>query len=208
MRTALAALLLFAAGAAQADEPGRYDYWVLALSWSPQYCAEAGKRGAGEPQCMRPYAFVVHGLWPQYERGYPDNCGKVEYLDDSLIRRMLPLMPSKGLVIHEWRKHGSCSGLDAKHYFAKVEQAYASLNLPARYQLPQDYISSNVRSIENDFIAANPKLRPNGLALQCGGRYLKEIRVCLDKSLQPRACGSDLADRCGREVALRPSRGG
>src|SRR5690606_775520 len=55
---------------------GVFDYYSLVLSWSPTYCASA-KSTEGEPQCRRdarPYAFVLHGLWPQYERGYPEYC--------------------------------------------------------------------------------------------------------------------------------------
>ena len=54
---------------------GDFDFYVLALSWSPSYCAIEGD-GADPAQCAngRPYAFVVHGLWPQYEKGYPRDC--------------------------------------------------------------------------------------------------------------------------------------
>ena len=57
------------------NEPGKFDYYVLALSWSPSYCQAAQERApnrAPDQQCSgRPFSFVVHGLWPQYERGFP-----------------------------------------------------------------------------------------------------------------------------------------
>lgn len=189
---------------ARADLPGRFDYYVLALSWSPQYCAGPGARG--DPQCARPYGFVVHGLWPQHERGWPEDCGKGEWLSERLIERMLAIMPSRKLVLHEWRKHGVCSGLGAEAYFAATEQAYRSLRIPARYQSPRDWLRLAPKEIEADFRAANPALRPEGLALECSGNYFRELRVCLDKSLAPRACGADLRDRCGAQTTLRPSR--
>src|SRR5262245_33662096 len=71
----LAAAVMGSAALAQRGEPGAFDYYVLALSWSPTYCADGGEE-RNDPQCTlgqkgRPYAFVLHGLWPQYERGWP-----------------------------------------------------------------------------------------------------------------------------------------
>src|SRR3979411_349189 len=73
----LAALIGVAtAGTASAQDrrqnaPGEFDFYVLSLSWSPSFCEEAAERGGGgrsQVQCGgRPYSFVVHGLWPQYE---------------------------------------------------------------------------------------------------------------------------------------------
>lgn len=200
----LAAVLLGLAGCAAADAPGRFDYYVLALSWSPQYCASDNARG--DPQCSRPYGFVVHGLWPQHERGWPKDCGRGEWLPEALIERMLPIMPSRKLVLHEWRKHGVCSGLGAEGYFAATERAYRSIRIPERYRSPRDWLRLAPVQIEADFRAANPALRPEGLALECSGNYFRELRICLDKSLQPRACGADLRDRCGAQTTLRPSR--
>lgn len=199
-----AALLVWASRPAWADLPGRFDYYVLALSWSPQYCA--GSQASDDPQCRRPYGFVVHGLWPQHERGWPQDCGKGEWLPDALIERMLPLMPSRKLILHEWRKHGVCSGLGAQGYFNAVERAYRSVRIPERYRAPRDYLRVSPTQLESDFRAANPALRPDGITLECSGNYFKEIRICMDKQLQPRACGSDLRDRCGGQTTLRPSR--
>src|SRR5205823_13549256 len=58
------------------NEPGQFDFYVLALSWSPSFCEASGERGTPpQQQCgARPYSFVVHGLWPQYERGFPEFC--------------------------------------------------------------------------------------------------------------------------------------
>ena len=58
------------------NQPGQFDFYVLSLSWSPSFCEAAGERGTPpQQQCgARPYSFVVHGLWPQYERGFPEFC--------------------------------------------------------------------------------------------------------------------------------------
>ena len=79
--TGLAGLSPAAAQQRKDDEPGKFDFYVLVLSWSPSYCASVEERAADrrrrpDQQCEggRPYAFVVHGLWPQYERGFPSWC--------------------------------------------------------------------------------------------------------------------------------------
>ena len=204
LRWVLGVCALLASVVGRADEPGRFDYYVLALSWSPQYCASEAR--PGDPQCARPYAFVVHGLWPQHERGWPENCGRGEYLADSLIDKALGFMPSKSLVIHEWRKHGVCTGLSARDYFATTERAYRSINIPAAYVQPATALIRSTGALEHDFLLANPALRSNGLAVQCSSRYLREIQICLDKTLKPRACGSDVRDRCKGDFVLRPAR--
>jgi ribonuclease T2 len=199
----LAALLSLSACAAEAPPP--FDYYVLSLSWSPEYCASEAR--PKDPQCVRPYAFVVHGLWPQYERGWPKDCGRGEYLSNELIANAMQFMPSKPLVIHEWRKHGVCSGLSAARYFDTAERAYRSITIPARFTALEQPLSTTVQQIEAAFLAANPKLSPDMIATQCRGRHLQELRLCMTPDLQPRRCGVDLKDRCGREVVLRPSRG-
>jgi len=201
-------LLLFAllaASSARADTAGRFDYWLLALSWSPQYCATSTR---DEPQQCGPsrhYGFVVHGLWPQNERGFPKRCQQSARVPDSLVDRMLPLMPSPGLIQHEWREHGVCSGLSAKDYFARIDRLWSGLKIPARYTAPDQPIRIKPAQLEDDFTRINPDLRADGIALQCSGQYLRELRICFDRQLRPRACSTEVRDRCGSSVLLRPA---
>lgn len=176
---------------------------VLSLSWSPQYCAQAQRPDEG--QCSRPYGFVVHGLWPQGGRGRSQDCGAVPRVSESTIERMLPIMPSRGLVIHEWRTHGACSGMDADAYFDAVTRAYRGLRIPPRYQSPAETLTVDAETLEREFVDAN-QLPAGALALECSGPYLQEVRVCLDPALAPRACGTATRDRCGAQVMLRPVR--
>lgn len=196
------ALLGAGTGPAAADRPAAtaFDYYLLSLSWSPEYCASA-RRDDGL-QCSRPRSFVVHGLWPQYERGYPQRCdSRGERVPERTIERMLPLMPSRGLVIHEWRTHGSCSGLDPEVYFDTVTRAWSGLRLPAlRTDSDQRVAAAGLRE---QFREANPQLSPDGLRLVCSRGYLSEVRICLDKALAPRACGADVRDRCPPFLTLR-----
>src|SRR6478609_8567146 len=126
--SAAVALWLAIAGIAVAqdrrqNQPGQFDFYVLSLSWSPSFCEAAGERGTPpQQQCgARPYSFVVHGLWPQYERGFPEFCQQpAPFIESPIINGMLDLMPARQLVIHEWRKHGVCAGLPARGYFETI----------------------------------------------------------------------------------------
>src|SRR3954451_17725243 len=131
-------LVLFAAAApaqdARQNTPGQFDFYVLSLSWSPSFCEAAGER-APEQQCgARPYAFVVHGLWPQYEKGFPEFCQVPSpRLDRNIMTSMLDLMPAPRLIYHEWDKHGTCSGLSQRAYFETIRKARAMVKIPAEY---------------------------------------------------------------------------
>ena len=136
----LAAALATLAGGAKAQDkrqnaPGEFDFYVLSLSWSPSFCEEAAERGGrSQIQCGgRPYAFVVHGLWPQYENGFPEYCQRPSpRLNRSIVSSMLDLMPAPGLIFNEWDKHGTCSGLEGRSYFETIRKARAAIKIPAR----------------------------------------------------------------------------
>lgn len=206
------ALLAFCGSAVFVDaaraegKPGRFDYWVLALSWSPQHCATTPRADATQCGARRSYGFIVHGLWPQYERGFPSSCGKAAYVPEALIDGLLPIMPSKPLILHEWRKHGTCSGLDAPHYFGTLRRAFEKLSIPSAYRDLAQPLLQSPRQIESAWMRSNPALRADGIALQCSGRYFSELRICYDRQLVPRHCGPDLDDRCGAQALFRPLR--
>lgn len=205
--------LLFVVGAAVAqsrsDEPSGFDFYVLALSWSPSYCAAEGERRDTE-QCAsgRPYAFVVHGLWPQFERGYPEFCGgRNEQVSRAMTERMLPLMPSRGLIRHQWRKHGTCTGLSQQAYFATVERARRRVAVPPGFARLASYRMVSPDSVAQAFRIANPGLDARSMAVTCDRRFLREVRVCLDKALEFRQC-PEVARRACRapRVAMPPIR--
>jgi len=185
------ACLLTDAAQVEARDAGRFDYYVLALSWSPSYCARAG-RSADPMQCRatRPFRFVLHGLWPQYERGYPEFCRLPQGSDLSreTIDGMLDLMPSRGLVRHQWRKHGSCSGLDPEAYFDLSRRAFARVKIPAAFTATTAGGQVSPDAVETAFRLANPGLRDNAIAVTCEGGRLSEVRVCLTRDLQFRSC--------------------
>jgi ribonuclease T2 len=178
---------------------GDFDYYVLALSWSPTYCAQL-REARYDPQCHaggeRRYAFVLHGLWPQYERGWPEYCRSPDrgYVPRPVANRMLDIMPSDKLIFNEYRKHGTCSGLGVDGYFALARRLYDKVSIPRRYVgLTDDRLMLSPGELVGDFVEANPGLTPQMLAIECGGpgQRLREVRICFDKNGAFRACGGN-----------------
>lgn len=205
--------MLAAPGAAQdrrQNEPGKFDYYVLSLSWSPSYCeasAERGSNRAPDQQCSgRPFAFVVHGLWPQYERGFPSFCQvPAPRLDRRIVGSVLDLMPSPRLVFHEWDRHGTCSGLTAHAYFETIRKARAVVKIPEAYlALPQPK-TVTAADITDAFIQANPNLSRDDFAVLCDRKRLSEVRVCLTKTFAFRACPEVKRGACRLDKMVMPA---
>lgn len=186
---ALALVALRPVAAQERATPGAFDFYVLALSWSPEYCAGPG-RERGSPQCdpARRLGFVTHGLWPQYDRGYPSACDS-RGAPPAAIAESGDLYPDQGLARHEWRMHGTCSGLPAAAYFRAVRQARDKVAIPEPLaDLARDG-QTTAANIERAFAAANPGLRPEMMSVTCRRGALQEVRICLDRDLRGfRAC--------------------
>ena len=173
------------------EPPGAFDFYVLSLSWSPSYCEAEGER-ANRQQCAeeRDLGFVTHGLWPQHERGWPEYCASREpdRVPDALVARYLDLIPSAGLIGHQWRKHGTCTGLAQTDYLATVRAARNAVSLPAALADTKARQRVDPDEVERDFLAANPGLAADGIAVTCESGLLREVRICLTKALAFRAC--------------------
>ncbi|MEH3093053.1 MAG: ribonuclease [Agrobacterium cavarae] len=175
---------------AKTSETG-FDFYVLSLSWSPAFCAsDAGRNSRQQCGSDRKFGFVVHGLWPQNDQGYPEFCGadKNERVPDNLGRSMFDIMPSMGLIGHQWRKHGSCSGLTQKQYFDKTRDAYDRIKIPADLSVGDQSKKLSADAIEAAFVDANPGMTKSGIAISCEGPRLEEVRICLSKTLSFRDC--------------------
>jgi ribonuclease T2 len=189
--------------------PGQFDFYVLALSWSPSYCDAARERNPDRPpeqQCgERPYAFVVHGLWPQYDKGSPEFCQQpAPRLSRPLVSAMLDLMPSPRLVFHEWDKHGTCSGLSPGGYFETVRKARALVKIPAEFIELAGARLVTPGEVEEAFIQANPGLPAEAIAVSCDSKRLSEVRICVGKDLRFRACPDVDRRACRRDRLVMP----
>ena len=193
--------------------PGQFDFFVLALSWSPSFCAAAAERGPERVpslQCgARPYSFVVHGLWPQYEHGFPQYCEiPPPRLDHATMSAMLDLMPAPGLIFHEWDAHGTCSGLSPGPYFQTVRRARAAVKIPPEFVALQKPLGVTPKAVEDAFVKANPGLTPDDMAVGCDKRRLTEVRLCLSKDLKFRGCPEIVKRSCRRDqIVMPPVRG-
>lgn len=186
-------VLLSACKAEDTDIPkgSGYDFLVLALSWSPTYCILEGDQ-ANRQQCgtQANHAFVVHGLWPQFEKGWPEFCNSSEpkRVPDDLVKQNLDLMPSAGLIGHQWRKHGSCSGLNQRDYFKLVRAAWSKIQIPEPFKAAQDTAKIAPSEISKEFLKANPDLKQNGISVQCDDNFISEVRICMNHDLEFRSC--------------------
>jgi ribonuclease T2 len=197
------------------NTPGQFDFYVLSLSWSPSFCAGAAERGAAPAtanvQCgPRPYSFVVHGLWPQYETGYPEYCQHPSpRLGRNIMTSMLDLMPAPGLIYNEWDKHGTCSGLGERAYFETIRKARAAIKIPDDYLQLSDPKTVSPAEVEDAFIKANPGMKATGIAVTCNRKRLSEVRICMSKDLEFRDCPEIDKQACPLDqVTMPPVRGG
>jgi ribonuclease T2 len=183
-----------------------FDFYVLALSWSPSYCASKG--GDADPQqcgLAKPPGFTAHGLWPQFERGSPQNCAAdSRNIDRETLRRIEPVMPSDSLARHEWQKHGTCSGLSQAGYFSMLMRAVEKVRIPGQFTQMPAARQVSPSMVETAFLQANPGMEPKGFAAVCGGRYLSEVRICMTKDLKFRACPEVDRKACRANSAMMP----
>lgn len=184
------------------DSAAGFDYYLVALSWSPTWCES--NPGDNEQCGRRGFGFILHGLWPQLETGRgPRDCATGQRPDHATIERTLAFMPSRGLIEHEWRAHGTCTGLDPARYFALADRAYAAIRIPPELTAGAPILSMTADDVRDAFLRADSRLSANMLAVTCHSGRLAEVRVCVDASLEPRACGRGVDMRCPRDVALR-----
>jgi ribonuclease T2 len=179
----------------------------LSLSWSPSFCEAAGERGAPpQQQCAaRPYSFVVHGLWPQYEHGFPEFCQvPAPRLDRNIVSSMLDLMPAPRLIFQQWDKHGTCSGLSPAAYFETVRKVRATVKIPPEFVGINEVLTVTPDEVEEAFVRANPGLPRDAMAVTCDSRRLSEVRICVAKDFRFRACPDIDARACRRDNVVMP----
>lgn len=184
-------------------EPGQYDYYLLNLSWAPEFCgtlktltpAEQAARTSTE--CTVPHTFVLHGLWPQnFDGTYPGTCGVRPGPAD--WTRYLDMTPDLSLLKHEWAKHGTCTALAPEAYFAAARQAYTAVVVPQAFQQVSKPDMLAPDTILGMFYAANPSFPQGGFALSCGRNHLTAIEACFSRDLHPIACQN--IHTCGATV--------
>ena len=186
------------------ERAGEFDYYVLALSWSPTWCALEGD-DRGSPQCNDAAAFgwVLHGLWPQFEQGWPSYCNTSERNPSRReTTAMADIMGSGGSAWHQWNKHGRCSGLSSRDFYALARKAYGSVQRPDVFRRLTRAVEVPASVVEAAFLEDNARLSPDGLTITCKAGRIHEARICLTHDLEPRACSGSVARECTMQDAL------
>jgi ribonuclease T2 len=171
------------ASAQHKGEPGKFDFYLMNLSWSPEFCSIQGT----SPECAAHPGFILHGLWTQNNDGtYPVFCS--EEPAPATIAQNLDITPDLSLLQHEWAKHGTCSGVGPQRFFAMEHEAFHSLRIPPQLEHINHEISMTPNAILDLFAQANPNFPQGSILLSCGRNHLTAIEVCFSKDLKPIAC--------------------
>jgi len=191
------------------EKTGVFDYYVLSLSWSPNWCALRGD-AQGSDQCAarHDHGWILHGLWPQYHRGHPSYCQTVERPPSrAMTQDMADIMGTPGLAWHQWEKHGTCSGLSADDYFALSRHAYNEIMRPPVFRKLERAVKLPASVVEEAFLKANPDWQPDMLTITCKDGHIQEARLCLSRDLGPVPCGQDVVRDCRmRDAVFAPVR--
>ena len=206
---AIAALCWAGAARAEGERAGDFDYYVLSLSWSAAWCALEGD-SRHDPQCDegRGLTFVLHGLWPQNESGWPSFCRTGER-DPTRAETaaMADVMRGSGLAFYQWKKHGRCSGLSAPDYYRTAREAFGRVEVPKVFRDVSRPLTLPASVIEDAFLEANPGLARDQITITCAEGLIQEVRLCLTPDLGFRRCGADAIRDCRlKDAVLEPVR--
>ncbi|WP_370231683.1 ribonuclease T [Cognatishimia sp.] len=195
---ALIAVILSTPLRAEGERSGAFDYYVLALSWSPNWCRlEGDARQSDQCKPGTGFGWILHGLWPQYHQGWPSYCPTAKAPPSRrMTADMADIMGTSGLAWHQWKKHGTCAGLSTEAYFDLSREAYARVTRPEVLRKLKDPVTLPASLIEEAFLAENPELEPDGITITCKQGLIQEARICLSKSLEPVPCGRDVVKDC------------
>ncbi|MEM6932691.1 MAG: ribonuclease T2 [Pseudomonadota bacterium] len=195
--------LVFAASTAAADEPGDFTHYVMALSWNAAWCeAEGDARNADQCAARHDHGWLLHGLWPQQENGWPEYCrSTVRDPSRRMSATMEDIMGSGGLAWYQWKKHGRCTGLEAQDYFDLSRAAYESIKRPNILRRISQAMALPPKVIEDAFLEANPELKASQIAVKCRDGAIREVRICLTKGLVTRHCTPQVARECSASSA-------
>jgi len=204
MRVILALMLMTRLAFADGERAGNFDYYILALSWSPNWCALEGDV-RGSPQCdkNRELGWVLHGLWPEFEQGWPSYCRTPHGAPSrTQTAAMADIMGSSGAAWYQWKKHGTCSGLSAVEFFNIARAAYNAVSRPEVFRKLARPEKLPASVVEEAFLQANPSWSKNMLTITCKAGRIQEARLCLTKDLTPRECSTDARRDCSMTNAL------
>jgi ribonuclease T2 len=199
----LMSLVAFTARA-EGERAGEFDYYVMALSWSANWCALEGD-ARNSPQCdtREDHGWILHGLWPQFHRGYPSFCQTAKRAPSrGMTTDMADIMGTGGLAWHQWKKHGTCTDLSASEYYEISREAYATVKRPAVFRKLDRTVKLPASVVEDAFLKENPSLNRDNVTITCRQGYIQEARICMSRDLKPVPCGRDVIKDCTLKDAV------
>lgn len=165
------------------NEAGEFDFYLLNLSWSPEFCATH----PGKAECAAGLRFTLHGLWPQnFDGSYPEHCSNLA--GPARPQEFAAMYPDAGLLEHEWETHGTCSGLGPDEFLKTAERAERDVVIPPVLEKSTTQMQMTPEKILAEFVKVNPGLAVEDMALSCGNNRLTAVEVCLSKDLKPVSC--------------------
>lgn len=178
----------------RSDDAGTFDYYVLSLSWSPEFCAQFPRN----PQCSLQPGLVIHGLWPQnYDGSWPSYCNPNAHLQ---VSPLIYTFMTVSLVSHEWASHGTCTGLTSAEYFDLMLQLFQKLTIPSELSRRSHGKTMSIDRLKQSIVSANRYLHTNGISVTCEGRYLEGIQICFSRSGAPSSC--PVPTKCNTSVVI------
>jgi len=204
MRALMIWILMALPVLAEGERAGAFDYYVLSLSWSPNWCAyEGDARGSDQCDTRHDHGWILHGLWPQYHRGYPSYCKTAQRAPSrAMTAAMADIMGTSGLAWHQWKKHGSCTDLTAASYYALSREAYARIVRPPVFRKLDRSVKLPASVVEDAFLQSNPEFERDSITITCRSGHIQEARICLSRSLEPVPCGRDVIRDCTQSDAI------
>jgi ribonuclease T2 len=195
----------FAKSKKKSPAPSTFDYYLLTLSWAPEFCASnPSARTSDECNPNKHMGLVVHGLWPQYNNGqWPQDCASTPPVSSATVNHMMPIMPGSSLIQHEWAKHGTCSGLSVDQYFAAIEKLYNGLNVPDDFKRPSGSATTRPSDIEQKFATAN-QAPMEAFRVACPQNAFSAVEICLTKDFQYMACPSTVKECHASQIKVPP----
>ena len=95
-------------------------------------------------------------------------------------------------------------GPRASAYFETVRKARAVVKIPQPYLDVKEMLSVTPDEVEEAFVAANPGLTRDAVAVTCDRRRLHEVRICMGKDFAFRPCPGVDARGCRRDKLVMP----
>lgn len=167
--------------------------YTLALSWAPEFCKPRRDDRAHAFQCsgkQGSFGLVVHGLWPEGARDWPQWCEAPRAPTPAEVRSALCLMPSERLVARQWAKHGSCMVKRPDAYLKVIGILRSGLRLPDydRISREEGLTAGRIRAA---FADANPDWPESAVGVKLNERgWLEEIRLCYSRRFRPAPCAA------------------